>query len=347
MERKARNNTLDMLRMLAAFSVVWLHAMSGSGYAWGEEIVAAARFAVPLFFLISGYFAAGFTARRRLRQIGKIALLLLLACAGYAVIRMSGYIYLQGALNYLKSSFRWDNLSVFLFFNQPLYSEHLWFLSAMLYCLVLDGLFAWLCKRRAGRWVTLALALVLLIGGLVFYHMGMARYPFLFKLYYYRNFLFFGLPLFLFGRVIRLFGKLDALRVPGWAFGLLAAAGVALSVLEMRRIGTWELYFPTLLTAGGLFFLALRCPHPDAHGPLFALAEAGRRYSLPIYIVHIFFLEKINQFFYAAVPWEQYGTWYYFVPLAAFLLSLLTAAVYDLLKRFVLGLFQKGQKNAA
>ncbi len=53
-----RNLTIDILRLAAAFAVVCLHNFSGSGVAGAEETVALARFAVPLFFLFSGYFCA-------------------------------------------------------------------------------------------------------------------------------------------------------------------------------------------------------------------------------------------------------------------------------------------------
>ena len=53
---KARNHTIDILRLTAAFAVICLHNFSGSGVWAGETIVTLSRFAVPLFFLFSGYF---------------------------------------------------------------------------------------------------------------------------------------------------------------------------------------------------------------------------------------------------------------------------------------------------
>ena len=86
---KARNRTIDILRLTAAFAVICLHNFSGSGVWAGETIVTLSRFAVPLFFLFSGYFSAGFSRKRKLWQVLRIFTLTLLSNLAYLALVLS------------------------------------------------------------------------------------------------------------------------------------------------------------------------------------------------------------------------------------------------------------------
>lgn len=73
-----RNYSIDILKALCAFLVIILHV----AWAYTDTFLPLARAAVPVFFMISGYFmyrdsAAGVGAdrlRRALRRIGMITL---------------------------------------------------------------------------------------------------------------------------------------------------------------------------------------------------------------------------------------------------------------------------------
>ena len=73
-----RNYSIDTLKALCAFLVIILHV----AWAYTDTFLPLARAAVPVFFMISGYFmyrdsAAGVGAdrlRRALRRIGMITL---------------------------------------------------------------------------------------------------------------------------------------------------------------------------------------------------------------------------------------------------------------------------------
>ena len=53
--RGFRNYSLDALKLVASFFVVFIHVSFGGVF--GEVIKALAGFAVPIFFLTSGYFS--------------------------------------------------------------------------------------------------------------------------------------------------------------------------------------------------------------------------------------------------------------------------------------------------
>ena len=51
---KQRNGSMELLKFAAAFFVVWIHAPFPGKL--GQLVSTLARFAVPMFFLFSGYF---------------------------------------------------------------------------------------------------------------------------------------------------------------------------------------------------------------------------------------------------------------------------------------------------
>ena len=68
-----RNETLECCRILAAVFVVFLHVPFPG--LMGRTVNCLARFAVPLFFAISGWFSYGAKPEKLLRRMGKILLL--------------------------------------------------------------------------------------------------------------------------------------------------------------------------------------------------------------------------------------------------------------------------------
>ena len=67
--KKTRNSTLNALKGIACFSVVMLHcAFPGMV---GKIIYGIARFAVPLFFAISGYYVYSCNSKDVIRRLPK------------------------------------------------------------------------------------------------------------------------------------------------------------------------------------------------------------------------------------------------------------------------------------
>ena len=73
---KQRNGTMELLKFAAAFFVVWIHAPFPGKL--GQLVSTLARFAVPMFFLFSGYFNYGAQLSQVSRRARRIALLFLL-----------------------------------------------------------------------------------------------------------------------------------------------------------------------------------------------------------------------------------------------------------------------------
>lgn len=337
MSNAQRNHTIDLFRLMAAFFVVCLHHFTGSGVFGGEEIVAVSRFAVPLFFLFSGYFSAGFDRRRKLRQILRMFLLMIFSNLAYLALDLmeqpNAYMVSYRFREIFTPKSNWRN---FLLFNQSPISEHLWFLGALLYCLLLDLLVGllWelLCKKPfRARPLLAGIAGALLAGGLVLYHVLTNNPRINYPLYAYRSCLLFGLPFFLFGKLMN-GSKLIQKPLPAPVYAVLLFAGCGLTLMEYKLLGVWELYLDSILLAFTLMHLALCHPLANGGGIVRALGWLGQYTTLTIYIVHIYVLRQVQGLYWAHLPWQFEPGLFHLIPLGVFLISLAVGVLVGLLK---------------
>ena len=76
-----RNHTLDILKLFASYMVVFIHVPFHGEL--GDAIDALARFSVPLFFTISGFYSYHLTSAQIKKRINHILHLLILAVPTY------------------------------------------------------------------------------------------------------------------------------------------------------------------------------------------------------------------------------------------------------------------------
>lgn len=132
--KPARNQAIECARMVAAFFVVFIHCQLPGKF--GNLVVCVGRFAVPMFFMISGYFSYQVSSKRLAGRVKHMLWLNVIATALYALKR-----YL------LESNFSWGlmetvlelmpgkvQLMQWLVLGLNPYSEHLWYLAAICLC---------------------------------------------------------------------------------------------------------------------------------------------------------------------------------------------------------------------
>ena len=332
MENSQRNNCVDILRIVSAFCIISLHNFSGSGHPFGEELTAMARFAVPLFFMVSGYFAAAFDKSRRVRQIKKLLFLTAASNIGYFLYRMldaAAGRYLPG---FFEEKFTLNAFWTFFWSGESSVAGHLWFLSALLYVVILDHLLlSRLQKMKHGRAIVAAVAAVLLIAGLSYYHINTTLLHRELPYQNYRNFLLMGMPFYLFGKLLRGSKLLEIkLNPPVLAMLLVVLFGICLG--EYGLLGTKEIYLSSIVTAFVLLIFALQHPMERAGKVVKAIAASGRKYALSVYVVHIFMLDKVRGVYFSHVRWGTVEPGFYFIPLVTMALSLLAAVAYRVVK---------------
>ena len=153
---ESRIQSVDILRTIAIIAVIVIHTTPfelqdsaiGRALDWATVLNQLARFAVPLFFVLSGYFWAGKFKDEKdvfkptVSMMKKIAILLLFWSAVY-LIPMSNFDLLSGGVTGFIKQIYWNILAAE---KQPLITlmqgtkVHLWFLVALLCSLAISAL---------------------------------------------------------------------------------------------------------------------------------------------------------------------------------------------------------------
>lgn len=236
-----------------------------------------ARFGVPLFFMISGFFSYAKGMDTIKGRIQKSWSLFLTANGIYFLWKI--FSLFRGGILSLKvisGLFSFESLMNWLLWNESPFMGHLWFLGALLYCY----LFYWILVKKGWQercyvLIPICLAANLLLGE------GLSTLGREVSFLWVRNFWLTGLPFFLLGHWFAREQKKGQLKIyPGISIGFLGI-GAILSMGEMLLSGGGELYLGSILMTLGSFSLALWKP---AFGKGSLLAHIGEKTALHIYL---------------------------------------------------------------
>lgn len=138
---KQRNGSMELLKFVAAFFVVWIHAPFPGKL--GQLVSTLARFAVPMFFLFSGYFNYGAQLSQVSRRARRIALLFLL---GLVLGQLGNCIcaVLSGGnvgTQLLSDIPTLTELFQLLILHIPPHTGSLWYLAGLIACYGVLGLY--------------------------------------------------------------------------------------------------------------------------------------------------------------------------------------------------------------
>lgn len=275
METLSRNYTIDKVRLLASFFVVTLHvSLTLSNETTVAFIMLSCRWAVPFFFMITGYLYQSRFEKDPQQALKKNCLRLI------RIFLFSIIIYWP--LAYLRNHvlFKFHYL-----YNGTFY--HLWFLSSMVGGLIVLYFLSWL--RLPDKVILLICILLLLYvlfkdsysnllysSGKTIYSYSHSRWPL-------------SIPFLFLGMYIR--KKKDDLKpYINWPTGLgLIVAGLMLQLCEAYFLNILtgyamerhEFLIGTLVTALGVFISVLAIPSTESK-----FSRWGESYSLLIYLYH-------------------------------------------------------------
>lgn len=282
MEKNSRKDSFDVVKCFAAFFVVQLHTIPATVCPLLNVI---ARLAVPLFFLITGYYYTSIVEKGKYGvQLKKIFLLAIASSLFYWIYY--GCMALKNNVFYQWFMDTFNSISIlnWVLINDTPGIGHLWYLYAMLYSFiaiyVIDKL------KIKVKWV---IPILFLIG----LYVGCKGWPYS----WYRNWAFMGVPYILLGRIIfeyeeMLIYKLGGVKIvyfiPAATIGLLGEYKLY-EIVGMDPIR--DHYVFIILMSGILFILALQYPY---FGKGSVVAIIGREYSACIYILHIFILRILS-----------------------------------------------------
>ncbi|SNR86462.1 Surface polysaccharide O-acyltransferase, integral membrane enzyme [Hymenobacter mucosus] len=273
MRSDARNYTIDMLRAIGAFCVIMLHMPYSDLSARGVSAMSlCARWAVPFFFLVSGYFFEK-KSKANLDQafmhvLKNLVAIFALANIVYLFIALKTEYYTAADIFSVKSLILGDYI-------------HLWFIGSMIFGYITLWFFLSLKMEKllpsvaAGTLVFILLysPYSVLTGPYVEGHLSrfLLSIPFLFIGFMYSRF-----------HLEQRFSK--------WFSVGMMVAGFALQYIEsyilfsFRKEGLFahEFLFGTFLFSMGVFMLSFAIVTPKDT----ILSRIGRNYSLMIYLYH-------------------------------------------------------------
>ena len=291
-----RNQSMDLAKLIASFFVVFLHVPFPGQI--GQIIGCLARFAVPLFFILAGYFSFQASSRTLLRRLRHI---FLLEVAGSVLQILWCLLSPLGWGGSITDGFYCLNLSFhqllgWLLLNVNPFSGPLWFLNALLWCYGGLWLFTVIQKRQPISYRPL----YILEAALLACHFLLSRFaPMLGLSVPYqlpRSALLLGLPLFFLGLLLgqshtSLTGKCSSgqLTLLMLLFGLLC-------LLEQHFFGGAELYLGTLPMVIALILLTIQHPSLPAPASPHPLLSRLGPWSTGIYLIHLIVLDGYTVF---------------------------------------------------
>lgn len=324
---RERHRGPDILKCICAFLIVCIHApFPGEA---GRYFLSLTRVAVPIFFMITGFYYDDVKRRGRVKaQIVKVLRLFVSANLLYFGWGLLASAADEGPGAFLAKNFGLRKLLRFALFNEALFSSHLWYLGALLYVLVIRAVLDRLFPHSSGK-ILYALTPLLLAGDLVLGKYSLVILGREFPYILVRNFLFVGIPYFSIGCF--LYEKRDHYQVRReWnllLIGLFAATTLLERyLLESAGLGAQrDHYISTTFLAVMIFILFM---DSEWEQPWTALpSRIGREYSTFIYIVHpilIKIIGKVVGLSGSAAVTEAYGA---VRPVVIYAASVLLAAV--------------------
>ena len=269
-----RNKGLDVLKTICAFLIVCIHAPFPAEI--GEYFTALTRIAVPIFFMITGFY---YQREKENRQIIKILKLTISANVLFFGFGLLVSFLKKTQMLYLKQNFSVNSLIKFIVFNDSPFAPHLWYLSSILYVLVIVK---FIKPERLYFLIPILLAGDLVLGKYSLLILG-REFPYVLV----RNFLFVGLPYFLIGYLIR---QKDLAHIKKKKLVFATIVFIFTTLLERFILvylglnSARDHYLSSTLLAITLFilFYNVSCEHKT----LSAFSVVGKRYSTMIYIIH-------------------------------------------------------------
>lgn len=278
-----RNNSLDILKLMSSFFVIFIHVTFTGDF--GIAVKSIASFAVPVFFICSGYFSYNAITNRDTDKLLKRSLSLLkILIAAMAVFALCELV-LNGEHNFitvLSSLKTYIMFFVFNNFNDGFFIP-LWFLPALIYVY-----FFFIIIIKLKLTGIIKLLPLLLVAPVIFYDVVLGYMGMTMSYIYMRNFLFQGIPFFAIGYLLYMYKEK---RISNFVLTATALIGIAMIFAEIKLFArNGGFYIGSVLVSVALFkvFSGFNFSLNNEYIS-YILAEA----PLYIYILHI----PVNSFF--------------------------------------------------
>lgn len=273
-----KNHTLELLKLFASYMVVFIHVPFYGDL--GVVIDALTRFAVPFFFLVSGYYSYQITCEKIKNRIKHILVLFAISavcCTAFEIVKLLKY-----NTNGLAEIFdKYTSISTYIdlfVFNATVISGHLWYLLAMFYVYVI---YYFVTKFRINEKAVFIISLFLLLAHVILGE-GLALFGIVLHIPFVRNFALMGIPFFALGLFAKKY-EFKFQNIPVYMIFVLLAVGTFESVISRSFLGPNELYIGSILILIAIVCVFIK--YANVKYPAFLTSLEGC--STYIYIFHI------------------------------------------------------------
>ena len=286
MGKTITNIKLNLLKGFACMGVVFIHITFPGLF--GQIVLYASAYAVPIFFMIAGYYAYGKKEDVIKRRLKKIVKIFLFAYLLFFLYNMAFSIINHKVVEWLSNSFNWMTPIKYICFCTVNFAIPLWYLIAMI-----EVYIVWLFVTKCGKE-----HLVIKITPILFlFQILLTSYCETMQLEWFWkvNFLTRAMPWFMLGYYLNSERAQRVRAIKTTTLTVMVVIGCAIAViptafdlpLKFNVIG----YIPY---AFGLFCLALKNPSKSICQPVEFI---GDKLSLNIYIFHVPMSGVINYAF--------------------------------------------------
>lgn len=264
-----RNYSLDTLKFVCAIFVIFIHTPQPE--IWEIYITPLIRCAVPIFFMISGYFTYGKNNLIHTLYKRIIHLITILGIVFFFYLSIFLIVNGKDSLEHLSILFSYN----FFLLNSVPYCMHLWYIVAYIYVLLIMLMVE---KYNLYKWLFLLTPILLLTALTIGKYSGIILGN-SFPTNYTRNFLLTGLPFFALGMIIKKAKQLPNIYISGTLCILFYILGI-IEVINIKNSGDW--YATTIFLSLSIFISFINIKQVKDN----IFSKTGRENSLYIYLLH-------------------------------------------------------------
>lgn len=326
-----KNKSLYVLEAIACICLVFIHCRFPGNL--GLAIDYFARFAVPLFFMVSGYFSYSANKDKVKKKIFKQLSLFIISMSLY-FIYMNALYYLTiedySILTNIGKIFSLKNILEFGLFNYTsAIISHLWFIAALICCYIFRYVTINTEKEKTYKFIPFVLLITYIVQVYLLVIVAQGNLKI-----FVRNWFAIGIPFFILGYNLNHYKeKIKNIKNNKLIIcSILSICVIFIEKLILNKIGEnvlLELYLGNILFVVSMFILAINNPNPLNFK---FLSNLGECYSLNIYILHYGVIRFLN---------DILGTKYaihineYIKPILVVVITLIISVLYNKLKNLI------------
>lgn len=281
-----KNQSLNFMKAIACLSVIALHCPIPGWF--GKLYYGFARFAVPFFFMISGYFVYkedNKNIRLRLqKKIKHIIKLLLISEIIYFIWHIIQYYILygiEGSIGWFISLFTFSNLIKLLIFQSTMIGDVSWFLIALLLCYIVTFIIAkndlWNISAKLS---TILLVVNVILGEITpFYGVSV-------QWYWCSNFWLLGFPFYSFGYWISIHKHTLCKKFSNIDLCKILLISMVVNILERIMTDGSQFFLSNAFIAFSIFMICIKNPIISKTNIFKYIENIGEKYAVYVYIFH-------------------------------------------------------------